>query len=1139
MFRVILSSGELCYSAVDFSLAWLLPINFERRYRGFNAYSGSLGRGWTHTFDTFAQLSSDRLTFCFDGLSSDSVPLAELGPDGTHNGPLGLVSVAPHLITLARSGFTYAFLNAGVSRRCPLIRLKGVPGDELAFEYDSALQLKSAYDTFGRILHFVHTVDGLLRQVDLEIPGQRREAISSYNYDRRGRLTTVNDRLGRAARYEYDGNSLVSYTNPKGGFFFAEHFADSRCARTWRSDGRLSRQFRYDLKRHITSMTDSLGRETLYYFREDGGLLRRVDCEANRTTLAYDPAGNLMATIGPDGSGPLSIYDSTRDELSYIKPGGGHYRISFSRSHAAYTIEDGGGQRWRYDFTSDGLPLRKLTPVGAEWKYLYDEHGILVRAVDPFGHAVQYRYAPGYSSVEVDDELGPVSRAAYSPTGEMMAFRLPLENPTRYEYDAAGRLTAIHNPAGGETRFSWDDNDNLAGVSLPSGVQRRYEFNEFSELVRQEYAPGRGVAYEFDTECRLAAIRNESGEEMRFEYDSLGRLIRQDFFDKSWEAYRYDTNDSVRRIANSAGEETALTYNADGRVNVVRDHLGSEARYSYDGNGNLLKAESAAGAVARVYDADGRLVREKSDIGSLELEYDLGGNIVAARASCGVDLRYEYDHRGRLARIDSKGVPRLRFEYDLMNRPFRTEIVGTSLVNERQYHPYGRLKSNILRGAGVLLTKEYDYDSSGRLIRVLDERGATEYVYTDADQVAVVRRNGQVMESYQYDARGNMIYSSGHGAVTYDSGGRIRQAFDRVFEHDGSGCIVGWIRPGENAALLYDGSKRLIEFRSEKGVTRFQTDAIGRRIRKWNAEGEIRYLWFHNWLLAEIYPGEAAGIVYLKPPSEWSPVAIESEGILLFLFGDHLSRPTHAIDERGALVWACQYDLLGHAAEETGDFRLTPRLPGQYLDYETGLTFNNARYYDSELGRFLTPDPVGLNGGSLNLYQYAPNPLNFIDPLGLAVTTVQCSSYCSSTPAPNPPCAPRQPNSARPPRDRKTTNCPAGNHDSIHNLCINKVWNSKTATVDADARRDQRQVIGGTGGTSVGLNRPDIQFTPPGGPPTFVEFDNYPYSRQPEHLADICGNQPNAVVDLVQIPRGMTKQSLATAGHPTDAECGL
>ena len=60
------------------------------------------------------------------------------------------------------------------------------------------------------------------------------------------------------------------------------------------------------------------------------------------------------------------------------------------------------------------------------------------------------------------------------------------------------------------------------------------------------------------------------------------------------------------------------------------------------------------------------------------------------------------------------------------------------------------------------------------------------------------------------------------------------------------------------------------------------------------------------------------------------------------------------------------------------------RFAGQYLDREMGLHYNTFRYYAPDMGRFITPDPIGLKGG-LNLYRYAPNPLTYIDPLGLMV----------------------------------------------------------------------------------------------------------------------------------------------------------
>jgi len=85
-------------------------------------------------------------------------------------------------------------------------------------------------------------------------------------------------------------------------------------------------------------------------------------------------------------------------------------------------------------------------------------------------------------------------------------------------------------------------------------------------------------------------------------------------------------------------------------------------------------------------------------------------------------------------------------------------------------------------------------------------------------------------------------------------------------------------------------------------------------------------------------------------------------------------------------VWQGQFSAWGETrSERTPQPLATPqnlRYQGQYLDRETGLHYNLFRYYDPQCGRYTQPDPVGLAGG-INLYQYAPNPLTWVDPLGL------------------------------------------------------------------------------------------------------------------------------------------------------------
>ncbi|WP_276614412.1 RHS repeat-associated core domain-containing protein, partial [Pectobacterium brasiliense] len=74
---------------------------------------------------------------------------------------------------------------------------------------------------------------------------------------------------------------------------------------------------------------------------------------------------------------------------------------------------------------------------------------------------------------------------------------------------------------------------------------------------------------------------------------------------------------------------------------------------------------------------------------------------------------------------------------------------------------------------------------------------------------------------------------------------------------------------------------------------------------------------------------------------------------------------------------------LGDAANEEVYCEL--RYQGQLFDAETGLYYNRHRYYDAESGQYLSPDPIGLLGG-IRPQAYVHNPLEWVDPQGLAVS---------------------------------------------------------------------------------------------------------------------------------------------------------
>jgi RHS repeat-associated protein len=102
-----------------------------------------------------------------------------------------------------------------------------------------------------------------------------------------------------------------------------------------------------------------------------------------------------------------------------------------------------------------------------------------------------------------------------------------------------------------------------------------------------------------------------------------------------------------------------------------------------------------------------------------------------------------------------------------------------------------------------------------------------------------------------------------------------------------------------------------------------------------------------------------------------------------YYLNDHLGTPLKMVDESGIVVWEAEYEPFGEAKIGAQSLSNNYRFPGQYFDSETGLQYNYHRYYDPAIGRYLSPDPIGLSGG-INIFVYTRNnPINFIDPQGL------------------------------------------------------------------------------------------------------------------------------------------------------------
>ncbi|MCF5737410.1 type IV secretion protein Rhs, partial [Pseudomonas syringae] len=293
--------------------------------------------------------------------------------------------------------------------------------------------------------------------------------------------------------------------------------------------------------------------------------------------------------------------------------------------------------------------------------------------------------------------------------------------------------------------------------------------------------------------------------------------------------------------------------------------------------------------------------------------------------------------------------------------------------------------------------RRYEYDPAGELSRTLDKlRGETHYEY-EANGQLLARNTGRVVdgEEFRYDAAANRL-NFNTSRFDHVKDNRLKQWANHEYKYDAWGNLiektVGIVRW---QTFTYDCENRLVKTETMadtqvESTSSYQYDSLGRRVAKQSEiKGQTeqkRFLWQGLRMLREESPGQSS--LYLYEPGSYAPLARvdekegEVENKVYYFHTDQIGTPLELTDAEGQIVWQAKYRAWG-AVEKlvVNEVEQNLRFQGQYFDVETGLHYNTFRYYDPEIGRFITQDPIGLDGG-LNLYQYAPSAIGWIDPWG-------------------------------------------------------------------------------------------------------------------------------------------------------------
>lgn len=180
----------------------------------------------------------------------------------------------------------------------------------------------------------------------------------------------------------------------------------------------------------------------------------------------------------------------------------------------------------------------------------------------------------------------------------------------------------------------------------------------------------------------------------------------------------------------------------------------------------------------------------------------------------------------------------------------------------------------------------------------------------------------------------------------------------------------------------WDGENRLASASTRKQTVRYIYDALGRRVSRSLGGGRefTKFSYDGDDVLIDDNGGTLTK--YQNGAGIDNKLRLQTGTSAQYFLADHLGSTNGLTDNTGALSASNSYDSVGNAT--SGTFPTRYQFTGREFDKFTGLQYSRARYYDPNLGRFISEDPIGLAGGDVNLYGYVRNlPVNRKDPLGL------------------------------------------------------------------------------------------------------------------------------------------------------------
>jgi RHS repeat-associated protein len=720
--------------------------------------------------------------------------------------------------------------------------------------------------------------------------------------------------------------------------------------------------------------TDALGHSSVIAAYDKGGRpVRWIDANGVVTDASYSPRGWLATkTVRAKSDGSAStgdavttlVYEPTGALKSITDPDGVVMNFTYDDAHRLIDAADGQGNHVHYTLNAVGSLTKEETFDASgvsrrSQSRRYNGLGQLISVTDGRGHVVfdatasgsydangnlvAKKDAAGIAYKDTYDALGRVISSVANVNGSDIATKA---TTTTYTLDALDQLRSVTDPDGLVTTYSIDGLSNQVGLISPDTGTQSATFDAAGNALAQTDAK--------------ATIANQA-------FDALGRKTSATYVDTSLNvAFHYD------------------------EANTVTGCVGSFPV------GRLTRVVEAAVTTVYCYDNQGRVAEQRQTQGTVtdatDYVYTKAGRLAAIASPSGLVTEYG---RNSLGQVISVTV---------------TPASGTAsaVVTSATYLPFGPVLTYTL-GNGQTITRTYDAnyqftdvtspalnlhvarDAIGNIVALGNSPGASPatetYTYDSLYRLTGVKNaSGTIIEAYSYSKAGDRLSKTAPGLATgnygYQSGTHhLTSVGTGTRTYDANGSTTEISSAGTALGYDYNGRGKLTAVQQAGAtVATYTYDATSHRIAKTIGNVTTRYAYGPNGLLGE-YGAKPRDYIWMDD----TPVGVVDISGVNYVHADGLNTPRAVSSSTGLSVWSWTYvsnpfGELAVASSQGYTFNL--RLPGQYFDAESGLSYNVNRDYEPAIGRYIQSDPIGLAGGTSTYLYTSGRPLINTDPLG-------------------------------------------------------------------------------------------------------------------------------------------------------------